>query len=413
VNLWVYGSGNARKGSGCRTLVVLVPHIEMSGAANSSEARNALLRAAKRVVVKVGTSTVTGAEGELAQERVEPIVRSIAALQSGGRQMVLVSSGAVGLGRGWLGLHPSRLKDMATKQACAAVGQSLLMEAYKRLFAAHNVNIAQVLLTEEDFSNWQRYSNLRRTMEKLIGFGVVPIVNENDTVSTAELDPLGDKLRSKAFSDNDRLAALVMSGLEADALILLTNVDGLLAAGAPSTQKRGGANGRPQVVHQISKITPEWKALASGPSDSGRGGMITKLEAAEIAMNCGGVALIASGARPETLSRIFAGETEGTMFLPSTRMKGKRRWLAYAAGVRGRVVVDAGAQRAITRGKASLLSSGVVRVEKPFGPMDVVSIANIDGNEFARGIANCGSDTAPAARILFTRDNIVLLEQEA
>jgi len=386
----------------------------MSGSAHSSDQqRNGLLRSAKRVIIKLGTSTVTGAEGELSLERIQPIVHSIAHLQKSGRQMVLVSSGAVGLGRGWLGLHPSRLKDMATKQACAAVGQSLLMEAYKRLFGVHGVKIAQVLLTEEDFSNWRRYSNLRRTMEKLIGFGVVPVVNENDTVSTAELETVGGNPRSKAFSDNDRLAALVMSGLEADALVLLTNVDGLFAAGAPLPQKRTGSASRPQLIPQISKVTPELKALASGPSESGRGGMVTKLEAAEIAMNCGGVAVIANGSRAETLARIFAGEAEGTVFLPSDRMRGKRRWLAYAAGVRGRIVVDAGAQRAITRGKASLLSSGVVRVEKPFGPMDVVSIANTDGSEFARGIANCASDAASAARILVSRDNIVLLERES
>jgi glutamate 5-kinase len=372
-----------------------------------------LLRAAKRLVIKLGTSTVTGSEGELSLERIEPIVQAIAALQTTRRQLVLVSSGAVGLGRGWLGLHPSRLKDMATKQACAAVGQSLLMEAYKRLFAAHGVKIAQVLLTEEDFSNWQRYSNLRRTMEKLIGFGVLPIVNENDTVSTAELETVGDSPRSVAFSDNDRLAALVMSGLEADALILLTNVDGLLAAEAPAKHKRAASANRSQVIPLISKITPELRALASGPSQSGRGGMITKLEAAEIAMKCGGVAVIANGSRPETLPRIFAGESEGTVFLPSSRMKGKRRWLAYAAGVRGRVVVDAGAHHAITRGKASLLSSGVVRVERPFASMDVVSIANVHGDEFARGIANCASDAAATSRVLFTRDNIVLLEPEA
>lgn len=372
-----------------------------------------LLCEAKRLVIKLGTSTVTGGQGELFLERIEPIVRSIATLQTSRRQVVLVSSGAVGLGRGWLGLHPSRLKDMATKQACAAVGQSLLMEAYKRLFGAHDVKIAQVLLTEEDFSNWQRYSNLRRTMEKLIGFGVLPIVNENDTVSTAELETVGDSPRSVAFSDNDRLAALVMSGLEADALILLTNVDGLLGAETPMKYKRTGSASRPQLIPVISKVTPELRALANGPSASGRGGMVTKLQAAEIAMNCGGVAVIANGSRAEALSRIFAGEAEGTVFLPSSRMKGKRRWLAYAAGVRGRVVVDAGAQRAITRGKASLLSSGVVRVEKPFGPMDVVSIANLDGKEFARGIANSASEAAATTRVLFTRDNIVLLERDA
>jgi glutamate 5-kinase len=373
---------------------------------------NGLLRGAKRVVIKLGTTTVTGSQGELSLERIEPIVQAIATLQTKRRQVVLVSSGAVGLGRGWLGLHPSRLKDLVTKQACAAVGQGLLMEAYKRLFGAYNVKIAQVLLTEEDFSNWQRYSNLRRTMEKLIGFGVLPIVNENDTVSTAELETVGDDSRSVAFSDNDRLAALVMSGLEADALILLTNVDGLFGAQASARHKRTGSGTRPQVVQLISKVTPELKALARGPSQSGRGGMVTKLKAAEIAMNCGGVAVIANGSRAETLPRIFAGEPEGSVFLPSNRMKGKRRWIAYAAGVRGRVVVDAGAQLAITRGKASLLSSGVIRVEKPFGSMDVVSIANVDGNEFARGIANCASEAAATARVLFTRDNIVLLERD-
>jgi len=374
--------------------------------------RNGLLRTAKRVVIKLGTSTVMGTQGELSSERIEPIVQAIANLQTDHRQVVLVSSGAVGLGRGWLGLHPSRLKDMATKQACAAVGQSLLMEAYKRLFGAYGVKIAQVLLTEEDFSNWRRYSNLRRTMEKLIGFGVLPIVNENDTVSTAELETVGDDSRSAAFSDNDRLAALVMSGLEADALILLTNVDGLLGAETSTKHKRTGSGTRPQMIPLISKVTPELRAIANGPSQSGRGGMVTKLKAAEIAMNCGGVAVIANGSRPETLARIFAGEPEGTVFLPSNRMKGKRRWLAYAAGVRGRVVVDAGAQRAITSGKASLLSTGVVRVEKPFASMDVVSIANVDGNEFARGVANCASEAAATTRVLFTRDNIVLLEQE-
>jgi glutamate 5-kinase len=374
--------------------------------------RNGLLRSAKRVVIKLGTSTVTGAQGELSSERIEPIVQAIATLQTDHRQVVLVSSGAVGLGRGRLGLHPSRLKDMATKQACAAVGQSLLMEAYKRLFGAYGVKIAQVLLTEEDFSNWQRYSNLRRTMEKLIGFGVLPIVNENDTVSTAELETVGNRSRSAAFSDNDRLAALVMSGLEADALILLTNVDGLLGTETSTKHKRAGSGTRPQLIPLISKVTPELRAVASGPSQSGRGGMVTKLKAAEIAMNCGGVAVIANGGRPEALPRIFAGEPEGTVFLPSTRMKGKRRWLAYAAGVRGRVIVDAGAQRAITRGKASLLSTGVVRVERPFALMDVVSIANLDGNEFARGVANCASEVAATTRVLFTRDNIVLLEQE-
>lgn len=320
---------------------------------------------------------------------------------------MLVSSGAVGLGRSLLGLHPSRLKDMAVKQACAAAGQSLLMESYKRLFDAQGQKIAQVLLTEEDFSNWGRYSNFRRTMEKLLGFRVLPIVNENDTVSTAELEILNSG-RLAAFSDNDRLAALVMSGMEADALLLLTNVEGFLR------KKTGGK--QPELESFVERVTPEIKAEAAGPSHSGRGGMTTKIEAAEIAMNCGGAALIANGANPKTLQSVFAGERTGTVFAPAARMRGKRRWLAYAAGVRGQVVVDAGAQRAITVGKASLLNSGVLRVEREFVQMDVVSIRDIEGREFARGIAAFGSEERneqgkkAAARVLFTRENIVLLE---
>ena len=374
-----------------------------------------LLRAARRLVIKVGTATVTEAEGNLCLERVEPSVRSIAALMKTGRQVVLVSSGAVGLGRGWLGLHRSRLDDLVTKQACAAVGQSLLMDAYKHLFAAWGVKIAQVLLTEEDFTNWRRYSNLQATMERLLGFGILPIVNENDTVSTAELESVAPGSRTPAFSDNDRLAALVMSGLEADALVLLTNVDGLLE------QESSG-----QVIPLVAEITPELKALGAGPSASGRGGMRTKLEAAEIAMNCGGTAVIANGNSPDTLDKIFAGERVGTAFLPVKRMRGKRRWIAYAADVRGRVVVDAGAHRAITQGKASLLASGIVRVENQFASMDVVSIVDSDGHEFARGIANCASAEAEkflgrrsnrvgsanvSSPVLVTRDNIVLLQK--
>ena len=387
--------------------------------------REKRLKSARRLVIKVGTSTVTGAEGGLCAERVGPIVRSIAKLMQEGRQVVLVSSGAVGLGRGWLGLHPSRLLDMVTMQACAAVGQSLLMDAYRDLFSASSVKIAQVLLTEEDFTNWRRYSNLRRTMEKLLGFGVLPIVNENDTVSTAELEPVTKGARTPVFSDNDRLAALVMSGLEADALVLLTNVDGLLRDVARPDSHRCSQGDARKVISLVEEVTPELKALAAGPSASGRGGMKTKLEAAEIAMNCGGTAVIANG-QGDTIEQIFAGEDVGTAFLPSKRMRGKRRWIAYAADVRGRVVVDAGAHRAITQGKASLLSSGIVRVESHFGPMDVVSIVDADGREFARGIANCASGEAErfsgkknsheggrgaaASRVLVTRDNIVILQ---
>src|SRR3990170_7645254 len=337
--------------------------------------RERRLRTASKIVVKVGTATVTGPEGDLCVERVGPIVRSIADLMKSGRRVVLVSSGAVGLGRAWLDLHPSRLGDLVTKQACAAVGQSLLMEAYKRLFSEWSVKVAQVLLTEDDFTVWRRYSNLRQTIEKLLQFGVLPIINENDTVSTSEIAPIGGVKRSAAFSDNDRLAALVMSGLEADALVVLTNVDGLFRK-PPSGSGKHAEHAAMELIPIVEEITPELRRIAMGPSATGRGGMLTKLEAARIAMHCGGTAVIANGSTPNVLDRIFSGEAVGTAFLPLQRMRGKRRWIAFAADVQGRIVVDAGAQSVITEGKASLLTSGIVRVDSHFAPKDVVSITD-------------------------------------
>src|SRR5882724_6038553 len=378
--------------------------------------RQKRLRAAQRVVIKLGTSVVTGEGGAVCPERIEPLVRSLAGLKNAGRQIVLVSSGAVGLGAGRLGLHQSRLRDVVVRQACAAVGQSLLMQAYEKLFSLHDVPIAQVLLTEDDFTEWQRYTNLRRTMEKLLKLGVLPIVNENDTVSTAELEYVAAG-SERAFGDNDRLAALVMSRLESDALVLLTNVDGLLRRD-PRT-KQGALHEPSRLVPLVVEIDDELKASAAGPSTGGRGGMATKLEAAQIAMQAGGVAVIANGTRPRVLDQIFAGEQIGTTFMSASRMAGKRRWITYAAGVRGRVVLNEGAREAIMGGKASLLCSGVVRVEQQFDPQDVVSIADCEGREFARGIVNCASNEATAlieetagarARVLVTRDNMVLSE---
>jgi glutamate 5-kinase len=376
--------------------------------------RQRRLRAAHRVVVKLGTGIVNGDAGEVCVERVGPLVDSMARLKRAGRQLVLVSSGAVGLGAGRLGLHRSRLADLVTRQACAAVGQSLLMHAYEQLFRAHDIGIAQVLLTESDFTDWRRYSNLRRTMEKLLKLGVLPIINENDTVSTAELEYL-NKGAERVFSDNDRLAALVMSKLDSDALVLLTSVDGLLSPGV-----KGEAAA---VISLVEEITPELRAIAGGPSAGGRGGMITKLDAAQIALRAGGLAVIANGMKPNILERVFAGEPLGTTFMSRSRMAGKRRWIAYAAGVRGRLIVNDGARDAILGGKASLLSSGVIRVEDSFEPQDVVAITDSDGREFARGIINCASAEARAliedggqtgaleSRVLVTRDNIVLLEK--
>jgi glutamate 5-kinase len=386
------------------------------------------LRAARRVVIKLGTSIVTSADGEICTEQVQPIVRSIAALKSAGRQVVLVSSGAVGLGAGRLNLSRARLNDLVTRQACAAVGQNRLMNAYEQLFSALNVKIAQVLLTEKDFADRRSYQNLRGTMEKLLKLGVLPIVNENDTVSTAELEYLSDSAE-RIFGDNDRLAALLMSKLEAGALILLTDVDGLLVRKTRNALSARALDERLEAIPFVEKITADLRAAAAGPSTSGRGGMLSKVDAAQIAMRAGGVAVIANGTTPDTLDRIFAGAGVGTIFVSSSRMRGKRRWIAYAANVRGRVVVNAGAREAILDGKGSLLASGVVRVERDFGPLDVVSIAGPEGREFARGIANCASEEAVQINgggpltnypesshkrgVLVTRNNIVILGERS
>jgi glutamate 5-kinase len=380
------------------------------------------LRAARRAVIKLGTGIVTGSDGQFNVEHLAPVARTIAALKKDGRQVVLVSSGAVGLGRGRLGLHRDRLNDLVMRQACAAVGQSLLMHEYEKLFQAHGIHLAQVLLTEGDFVDRSRYSNLRQTMEALLKLGVLPIVNENDTVSTAELDYLNIRAGERIFSDNDRLAALVMSHIEADVLVLLTDVDGLMQLG-PSGARDAA------VIPLVEEISPELKSLALGPSEGGRGGMLTKLDAAEIAMQAGGIAVIANGKKPDTLDRIFSGEPAGTVFLSKTRMAGKRRWIAYAAGVRGRVIVNAGARDALTGGKASLLASGVIRVEGEFEAAEVVSIVDGEGLEFARGISdysrgdaegmigNGSKNTAIGrasgrASVLVKRDNIVLLDRK-
>jgi glutamate 5-kinase len=378
------------------------------------------LQDATRIVIKLGTNIVAGDGSEFCLPHLRPIADSIARLKQEGRQVILVSSGAVGLGAGKLSLPRARLSDLATRQACAAVGQSLLMHAYEQLFRTHNVSIAQVLLTEDDFVDWKRHFNLRRTIEKLLKLEVLPVINENDTVSTVELEYGKTEQAGHTFGDNDRLAALVMSKVDADALIILTNVDGLLRQ-APKLSGTSEPSESLAVVRLVTEITPELKAMAQGCSTAGRGGMLTKLEAAEIAMQTGGIAVIANGSNPEALDRLFSGEHIGTAFVSRERVKGKRRWIAHAAKVQGRLVVNAGARAALLQGKASLLASGVIRIEDQFESMDVVSIVDDSGREFARGISNCASSEAEdlvsraaggvKARVLVTRDNIVLMER--
>jgi glutamate 5-kinase len=285
------------------------------------------------------------------------------------------------------------------------------MHAFEELFSAHKTRIAQVLLTEDDFANWSRYQNLRRTMERLLKLGVLPIVNENDTVSGVEIEQVRAD-GQRVFSDNDVLSALVMSKLDAEVLVLLTSVDGLLQ------QQPLNQNGR--VLKLVREITPEIEALAAGPSLRGRGGMITKLEAAKIAM-CSGFCVIANGKRRDTLPLIFGGKPAGTVFVPSVRVRGRRRWIAFTTRLRGQVTVNEGAREAILRSKASLLASGVIEVGDQFAAGEVVSIVDQERVEFARGIVNCDSGAIEQMKrqsgnqrkrakdhVVITRDNIVL-----
>jgi glutamate 5-kinase len=405
---------------------------------SGTSAERVALLAARRIVLKLGTNVVADSEGGVNRERLKALAASVARLRAAGRQIVIVSSGAVGLGRDRLQLPSARARDLVTRQACAAVGQVRLMSAYEQLFSAHELPVAQVLLTESDFSDRKRCANLRHTIEKLLKLGVVPIVNENDTVSTAELEyltptsakpapaggpgdpapsstsqrpgaPKGTTGAAKIFSDNDRLAALVMSRVEADALVLLSNVDGILR----------NQNDQAEVIPLVTQITPELRGIVTGPSSGGRGGMVTKLEAAEIATRAGGVAIIANGKNPGTLDRIFAGDAVGTLLAPSVRVVGKRRWIMYAADVRGRVTVNRGAHDALLAGKASLLCAGVTRIDEAFEREDVISIVTSDGREFARGIANFShaeaermlrdGENRPAAKPLVSRENLAFV----
>lgn len=374
------------------------------------------VRDARRVVIKLGSSLFFNETGNLALGRIFSFIEDIAEARLNGRQIIVVSSGAVALGANALKMK-SASALLVQKQAFAAVGQSRLMNMYEQGFTKYGLNAAQVLLTEEDFSNRTRYLNLRNTLLTLLEMDVIPVINENDTVATAELEV---SERSPSFGDNDKLSALVMSKLEAQTLVLLSDVDGLYTDN-PHT------NPEARQIPEVHEITPEIEALAAGKSSKGRGGMTTKLQAARIAMNSGGMAIVANGSRPGVLKRILAGEPEGTLFIAKAEtLSSKRRWIAFASSVVGRIHINDGALNAIQKKNASLLYAGVTRVENEFAHGDVVSIVGPGGSEVARGIVNYSS--ADAAKLvgkhsdeiarlvsvknydaLITRDNIAFI----
>jgi glutamate 5-kinase len=364
----------------------------------------ALLRNARRVVIKVGTGVVCNAENEFDPRQVAGLAASISGLMNAGRQVVLVSSGAVTLGAAELGIHRSRLKDASVTRACAAVGQCSLMQAYAESFNPHGIKVAQVLVTEDDFSDLKRYSILRQTFERLLKLGAVPIVNENDTVTNIYTE------QAPVFRDNDRLAALVLSKLDADALVLLSNVDGFLYSPNQEMAKA-------LVVSMVTEITAAIRDSARGASATGRGGMAAKLDAAEIAMQAGGMVVIANGKTPGILERVFQGEEVGTVFVPGSRMAGKRRWLAFATTVRGQAAINVNAEKALLHRQASLLISGVTACEGEFSAGQVIAVHGPEGNIIGKGIAELGSQQLAAMLssgeskrgVLVRRENFLIL----
>lgn len=334
--------------------------------------RDEVVLSAHTWVVKVGTSVLTGPDGILDPARIGHLAEQICAVMATGRRVALVSSGAVGAGIGRLGLRgrPDNLRQL---QAAAAVGQAYLIRAYDECLRQHGRSAAQLLLTHEDFDSRPRYLNMRNTLTALFDYDAVPIINENDTISVDEIK----------FGDNDRLAAMVTNLLRAPLLVILSVVDGLY-------KDDPGPGGEGEVVPLVANLDDDVLGLAGDSRSSlGTGGMRSKLQAARLVTHAGGSVVIASGKKPEPLTRILAGETVGTLFLArGATQTARKRWIGLTARPRGRFVVDAGARKALEAGNKSLLAIGVVAIEGEFGKGDVVSVHDPEGHEFARGLSN-------------------------
>jgi glutamate 5-kinase len=345
-------------------------------------ARQEIADRSRTVVVKVGTRVLANEDGTLDQDRVKGIAEQLVQLMDDKRQVVLVSSGAVGAGIGRLGLD-QRPTDLAHLQAVAAVGQSRLIESYNRALEVHGRHAAQILLTADDLNDRTRYLNVRNTLLALFQYGALPIINENDTVRVDELQ--------RNVGDNDRLAAMVTNLLQAPLLVLLSDVDGLYDR-HPS---QPGANVIPlatnldDAIREFQQQTP----VTSGAIQLSRGGMASKLEAARLAVSAGENVVIANGRRPNVLVDILRGELVGTLFSSQgPAVAARKRWIGLTAQPNGRIGLDDGAQTAVERRGRSLLAIGVRTIEGTFQKGDVVSLCRGDGQEFARGLSNYGSD---------------------
>lgn len=342
-----------------------------------------IIQHAKRIVFKFGTNALTAEDGSLALSRLYSFLEDMAALHRQGKELLVVTSGAVGMGRQILGIAPKE-EGVSLKQACAAVGQTSLMKVYEDGFKQLGITAAQVLLTEDDFNHRSRYLSLRDTLNRLLELKCIPVINQNDTVSTNELRGYKEKGIKVCFGDNDKLSALVASGLEADLLCVLSDVDGLYSAD-PRKDKKA------YLIREVTGITPEIEALGFCASSRGRGGMKTKLEAAKIVTRSGAAMVISCGKRSGAVGDIFTDGFAGTFFRPTESLPGKKLWLAYATNVAGGITVNSGAQKAICKKGSSLLPAGIVGIAGEFEAGDAVAIWDEKGMEFARGLANYSS----------------------
>jgi glutamate 5-kinase len=361
----------------------------------STELRQQVVARARKIVVKVGTNAITDAAGRLDCQVVSELARQVAALRGAGTTVTIVASGAIGAGMVELDL-PARPRSLPMLQATAAVGQGRLMQAFHDAFAKHGIKVAQVLVTRDAFEDRTRYLNIRHTLRALEELGAVPVINENDAVAVDEI----------RFGDNDIIAALVANMSGADLLVLLSTVDGVLKDG--------------QLVEVIDEVNDRALALATGQrSRLGSGGMGSKMSAAGMVTIAGAAAVVANSRAPDVLTRLLAGENVGTVFVPAKRrMSSRRRWIGQASRTAGRIVIDEGAARAISRQGKSLLPSGILAVGGRFARGAIVAVTDSTGRQVARGVTNYSSDqidrikglkTAQIAKVLGakTRDEVI------
>ena len=332
-----------------------------------------------RIVVKIGSSTLTAGSNELSKAQIVNLVGQIAQLKKNGYQLILVSSGAMATGLETLG-YPELPKFIPAKQMLAAVGQPRLMNIYSDLFGIYDLTVAQVLLTRLDLSDRTRYLNARNTIEALLAQDLIPIINENDTVATEEI----------RVGDNDNLSALVSNLIEADLLIMLTDKQGLFTAD-PDQDKDAVLI---QEVNEERIPDTLWKAAGKSSSETGTGGMYTKIQAADLARRSGTRVVITNGSTPEVILRVVAGDPLGTQFSALvSNMESRKRFILAGPKSNGRITVDAGAEGILRKGKSSLLPVGVVSVEGEFVRGDTISIQNDQGQEIALGLANYNVDS--------------------